>query len=32
MERAMSVEEKIRRAEAIYEQRQKGNNRICCPI
>ena len=32
MERAMSVEEKIRRAEAIYEQRQKGNNRILTKV
>ena len=27
MERAISVEEKIRRAEAIYEKRKQGNNR-----
>ena len=32
MERIMSVEDKIRRAEAIYERRQKGNNKQIASI
>ena len=32
MERIMSVEDKIRRAEAIYERRQQGNNKQIASI